>query len=131
MKINWFNSEKYCSHWWFSEKANHWFNQWKFDWFRFRKYIYQIFSQIFYKQKKLCYIFGLTYNFCHVTCLAHGLKGLKGKNRSSYVKFSKQDFFHWNFTYLVRNYMKNMCKKRSRKLPLIVIIRKKPPLFYF
>ena len=27
-KINWFNSEK----------ANHWFNQWKFDWFRFREH---------------------------------------------------------------------------------------------
>ena len=29
VKINWFNSEK----------ANHWFNQWKFDWFRFREYV--------------------------------------------------------------------------------------------
>ena len=25
-------------HWWISEKANHWFNQWKFDWFRFREW---------------------------------------------------------------------------------------------
>ena len=24
-------------HWWISEKSNHWFNQWKFDWFRFRE----------------------------------------------------------------------------------------------
>ena len=30
VKIDWFNSEK----------ANHWFNQWKFDWFRFREYRY-------------------------------------------------------------------------------------------
>ena len=26
VKIDWFNSEKYCPHWWMSEKANHWFN---------------------------------------------------------------------------------------------------------
>ena len=32
-------SEKYFFHWWISEKSNHWFNQWKFDWFRFREYI--------------------------------------------------------------------------------------------
>ena len=38
MKINWFNSEKYCFHWSFSEKVNHWLNQWKFDWFRLREY---------------------------------------------------------------------------------------------
>ena len=24
-------------HWWFREKANFWFNQWKFDWLRFRE----------------------------------------------------------------------------------------------
>ena len=24
---------------WISEKANHWFNQWKLDWFRFREYM--------------------------------------------------------------------------------------------
>ena len=38
VKINWFNSEKYFFHWWISEKENHWFNQGKFDWFRFREY---------------------------------------------------------------------------------------------
>ena len=37
MKINWYNSGKYCFHWWISEKANHWFNQWKFYWFGFRE----------------------------------------------------------------------------------------------
>ena len=37
VKINWFNSEIYLFYWWISEKANHWFNQWKFDWFRFRE----------------------------------------------------------------------------------------------
>ena len=29
--------EIFC-HWWISEKANNWFNQWKFDWFAFREY---------------------------------------------------------------------------------------------
>ena len=31
--------------------------------------IYKILSQIFYKKEKLSYVVGLTYNFCHVTCV--------------------------------------------------------------
>ena len=54
VKLNCFNSAKYFCidsisekrliwqwkiilHWWISEKKNYWFNQWKFDWFRFRE----------------------------------------------------------------------------------------------
>ena len=47
VKINWFKSEKYCFHWKINEKANHWLNQRKFDWFRFREMVFQAAVNIF------------------------------------------------------------------------------------
>ena len=34
-----FTDESLTISWWISQKENHWFNQWKFDWFRIREYI--------------------------------------------------------------------------------------------
>ena len=43
--------------WWLSEKANHWFNQWKFDWFKFRDHYLLKFGpkNVSLKQNKVAY----------------------------------------------------------------------------
>ena len=51
---NWLISQwKLFFHWWISEKANHWFNQWKFEWFRFREYTITILKYELYKSNKI------------------------------------------------------------------------------
>ena len=47
-------------HWWISEKPNHWFNQSKFDWFRFRVWFQNLeiqvsaYSKLFYWKTRNC-----------------------------------------------------------------------------
>ena len=77
MKIDWFDSEK----------VNHWFNQWKFDWFRFREWsgwfmTLNVYTKVIKKR--------LSESSMHKCCLISEIRdddsNAKVKERSSYSK---------------------------------------------